>query len=214
MSDDVDVRAIESKLAREMIVRLHYSKRAPAASYAYGLFGGEDLIGAVTFHTPSSPQVKRSCAPEAPIVLELNRLVIDTPLPNAASRLVGGALRLLPACVVVSYADQGQHHVGYVYQATNFWYAGSSTPHDCEYLVEGKRVHPRTLAARGISDPKRWAAKNHIEAVGLEPKHRYVFVCGDRREAKALMKLVKWPLSREYPKGEPPRRNNYAALLL
>lgn len=200
------VRSIDSKEAKSLIVKNHYSGRTSTIQHAFGLFIGGELVGAVTFGPPASPQVARSCCPTSQhLVIELNRLVTPTSYPNAASILVGRALRLLPKpLVVVSYADQGQGHVGYVYQATNFWYAGSSRPHDSEYLLEGKRVHPRTLAARGITNPRAWAKENGILAVPIEPKHRYIFLAGKER---VLRPLVAWPLSRDYPKGNLPRRN-------
>jgi hypothetical protein len=207
------VRSISAAEARDLIVAHHYSGRASNIMYAFGLFVGGALVGAVTFGKPSSPQVARSCVPTDPrSVIELNRLALCTAIPNAASMLVGGALRAMEgAHVVVSYADRGQRHVGYVYQATNFMFAGESRPHDSEYLVEGKRVHPRTLAARGITNPRKWAKDNGISWVPIEPKYRYVYLVGDRREVRRLRSLVAWPMSKEYPKGDIPRRNSVAS---
>jgi hypothetical protein len=161
-------------------------------------------VGAVTFGRPSSPQVARSVSPDhQALVWELNRLVITTPTKNAASKLVGLALRLLPRpYICVSFADRGQRHVGFIYQATNFWFAGESKPHDSEYLIDGKRVHPRTMAARGITNPRQWARENGVHFVPIEPKYRYVFLAG------VDVTAVKWPLSKQYPKGDLPRRNN------
>jgi hypothetical protein len=88
-----------------------------------------------------------------------------------------------------------------VYQATNFYFAGESKPHDSEYLVDGKRVHPRTLAARGITNPRQWARENGIEFVPIEPKYRYVFLGGVKEES------IKWTLSKKYPKGDPIKLN-------
>ena len=202
------VRSISSKEAKQLIIAKHYSGRCRASQYAFGLFENEGLVGAVTYGTPSSPQVRRSICPSgAARVLELNRLVIATATPNAASMLIGRTLRLLPSAIVVSYADQGQQHIGYVYQATNAWYAGSTTPHDNEYIVDGKRVHPRTLAARGITNPKQWARENGIIAAPIEPKHRYVYLVGTKRDTRELASLVAWPLSRDYPKGDLLRKN-------
>jgi hypothetical protein len=160
-------------------------------------------MGVVTFGRPSSPQVARSVAPDnRDLVWELNRLAITTHEKNAASRLIGRALRLLPRpFICVSFADRGQSHVGFVYQATNFWFAGESRPHDSEYLIDGKRVHPRTLAARGITNPRQWARENGVQFVPIEPKYRYVYLAG------VVPSVVKWPLSKAYPKGNPVKTN-------
>jgi adenine modification enzyme len=201
------VKPIISKISRPYIQEHHYSHRAPAAQFAFGLFEENDLVGVITFGKPSSPQIARSLAPEAkPLVLELNRLAITTKTSNAASKLIGVSLRLLkPPFIIVSFADRGQSHVGYVYQATNFWFAGESRPHDSEYLIDGKRVHPRTLAARGITAPRQWARENGIPFVAIEPKFRYVYYRG------VDPALIKWALTKEYPKGDLIRRNSVCA---
>lgn len=205
------VRSIPFSMAAGAIRSHHYSKRTALTQFAFGLFGeSSEMEAAVTFGRPSSPQVARSLIPsKREIVLELNRLVVVKPSENCASRLVGPALRLLPTpVVVVSYADRGQGHVGYVYQATNFLFAGESRPHDSEYIVDVKRVHPRTLAARGITAPREWARANGVMFVPIEPKYRYVWFRGrNRRETAELRASIKWVIGLPYPKGDIPRRN-------
>ena len=190
------------------LTEIHYAKRIPPVTFAYGLVVADDLlgdkcVGCITYGSPASPQVARSLAPTAPkVVLELNRLVLQTDIKNAASFLISRTLRFLPGGLIVcSYADGKMGHVGYVYQAANFFYAGSATAHDHEYLINGVPTHPRTLAARGITSPKEWARANNIETVPPRPKHRYVFFTGSKKERKTAAELCKWTLSREYPKG-------------
>lgn len=105
-------------------------------------------------------------------------------------------------CVVVSYADGGQGHNGYVYQATNFYFGGAAKAHDSEYVVDGVKTHPRTLAARGIKDPVRWARENGIEVVRPQPKNRYVLLLGSKTDRKHILRDIKWTLSKNYPKNE------------
>jgi hypothetical protein len=177
----------------------------PVSQFVFGLWENSILVGAISFGPPASPQIARSVVIEEyqNLVLELNRLVIITSTKNAASFLIGQALHLLPTPrLIVSYADGGQGHNGYVYQATNFMFAGPATAHDSEYIVDGKKVHSRTLASRGISDPKRWARENHVAMVKPARKNRYVLALGTRREKKLLYASVKWPLSFDYPKEE------------
>ncbi len=206
MSQKLVVRQIEYKIAKEMIVKHHYSHRVSCAiKYSYGLFSDtNELIGVVTYGRPSSPQVARSSVKEnsRSFVLELSRLVITSSEKNAASKLIGVSLRLLPApYVVVTFADRGQSHVGFVYQATNFFFAGESRPHDSEYIINGKRVHPRTLAARGITSPRQWAKENNIAYVPIEPKYRYIIFKGVEKSE------ILWSLSKNYPKGNPIKLN-------
>jgi hypothetical protein len=203
------VQPITARESAPFIIAHHYSGRAANASFAFGLFAADKLVGVVTFGRPSSPQVARSVAPNnRDIVWELNRLAITTHEKNAASRLIGRALRLLPRpFICVSFADRGQAHVGFVYQATNFWFAGESRPHDSEYLIDGKRVHPRTLAARGITSPRQWARENGVQFVPIEPKYRYVYLNGVEPSD------ILWSLSRQYPKATPVHLNRNLDLI-
>lgn len=208
---NLQVRRIDFQLAKSIIIEHHYSHRMPSAvQHSFGLFESEKIVGVVTFGRPSSPQVARSCVKEElrNRVFELSRLVILTTEKNSASRLVGRSLKLLPTpFVVVSFADRGQNHVGFIYQATNFFFAGESKPHDSEYIVEGKRVHPRTLAARGITNPREWAKNNNIAYVPIEPKYRYIVFSKDIDVSSVL-----WTLSKNYPKHNPIKLNSSFSL--
>lgn len=191
------------------LLNLHYAKRLPPVQFAFGMFlpSGE-CVGVVTYGPPASPQVRRSAVAEGE-VLELNRLVVTTTEKNAASFLVGSSLRLLPAStVVVSYADGKMGHIGYIYQACNFFYAGEAVAHDAEYIVNGVAVHPGSLTARGVSAPKKWAAENGITVVPPKPKHRYWIVTGSRRDKRDAEQRVKWN-KLPYPKG---RTQRYSAI--
>lgn len=201
---EMDIRPVGADVYRWFLLGIHYSRRTPSIQAAFGLYEESICVGVVTYGPPSSPQVRRSFVGEAEVaVLELNRLVVCSKTKNAASFLVGRSLRLLPrGTCVVSYADGKMGHVGYIYQACNFNYAGTATAHDSEYLVDGRCVHPRTLTARGISSPKQWAKENGIQLVPPKPKHRYWFVCGGPREpARGAVKWAALP----YPKGHTSR---------
>lgn len=169
------VAPVAWEVVRYLVTEVHYAKRAAGREFCFGLFEDGVLVGGVTYGPPSSPQVARSVRVDPTVrVLELTRLIVTTPSKNAASRLVGISRRFLPTpLIIVSYADAAQGHVGYVYQATGFKYGGLVRPHDSEYLVDGVRVHPRTLAARGVTSPRAWARTHGITAVPIEPKHRY-----------------------------------------
>lgn len=196
--------AIDQKDASILVQAYHY-KHAPAGSvsWAYGAFVDGEMIAAVTFGTFPSPQIARSIGTPYPLT-ELNRLVIAEYAEirkNLASSLVGFALRSLPKpLVVVSYADTAEGHVGYVYQATNFLYAGAATAHDSLYRFSGETLHPRTLASRGISAPAKWAKEVGAERVLPQPKHRYVYIVAEKRDKAAILASIKWPLSSAYPK--------------
>jgi hypothetical protein len=134
------VRTIASLDARRFILAHHYShqdgtdRKVPGIRHSWGLWQGERLAGVVTFSNPVSYTLCRGICGSAykDDVLELSRLVVATPVRNAASFLIGQSLRRLAKetnAIVVSYADCNDHvgHVGYVYQAANFLYTGNGS---------------------------------------------------------------------------------------
>lgn len=211
----MDVRVIASKLARETVEREHYAKRKPMVSHAFGLFLDDVLVGVVTFGLPASNQVKLGVCPSNPsAVLELNRLWIQDDLPiNTASWFVSRALGMLPARIVISYADTAtvtndgldkKEHLGYVYRALNFYYAGwtdmerKSARWDYVKKDQDRLGHSRN-AFRG---KQKWSLENGDYRVQRVPKVKYWIVTGNKTEKKALTQQCGWP--RMDWKAEPP----------
>lgn len=202
------VESIPTEDCVQWILNKHYAHRMPCVQYAFGLFEDRMLSGVVTFGpTPTPAFTQAVCGGEyTDKVFELNRLCVDTKTKNASSFLVGGALRLLPRpLIIVSYADEGMGHKGYIYQATNFLYTGAVTAHDSEYMVNGVKTHARSLTAKGITAPKEWADKNNIEKVLPKPKHRYLKFLGSKKEIREMMNKLTYPILDKYPKGETAR---------
>lgn len=203
----LQIQAITKEQAKPFILDVHYAKRFPPHKFLFGLFVDQVLSGVICYGPPASPQVARSIfgGVDKERCLELNRLVITTSVKNAASFLVGRSLRLIPAPVaIVSYADGMMGHVGYIYQATNFCYTGALKAHDSYYMVDGKMVHPRSLASKGITAPKKWAKENGIQEIKPENKHRYVYFKGNKTELQDMKSKFKWTIC-PYPKGETKR---------
>ena len=200
----IEVIPIPGKKAHPWLLKKHYARRVPPIKYAFAIVRDEEIQGVVTYGPPASPQVAKSSVGEENrlLVIELNRLCVETDINNAASILVGHSLRLLPAgLIVVSYADTKMGHVGYIYQATNFKYCGAARAHDSEYIVNGAAVHPRTLASQGITSPVKWAKDNNIKTRGAMLKHKYVFFTGGKSDRKRLSKILKWKTLDKYPKS-------------
>lgn len=185
--------------------RRHYARRMPIVLHAFGLFHEGKLVGVISYGPCPTPQVPEFIfgGQFKDRVMELNRLCVDTDQKNASSYLVGNSLQMLPKpTAVVSYADTRQKHIGYIYQATNFIYTGAVTAHDHEYIIAGKRVHPRSLASMGITAPTEWAKTNNIQTAKAEPKHRYLFLCGSKREKRDMLRALTYPIVPNYPKGD------------
>lgn len=187
-----EFKRITYREAKPFILDVHYARRLPCIQYAFGMFEEEKLIGVCTFGQPASPSLCKGVAGEEnrKNVLELNRLVFlpDYNGNNRASKLVSYSLRNLPnRTFVISYADWGGwHHVGYVYQATNWWFSGTTKPRTDKYS-EGHSRHYK-------SDETRRQPRT--------AKHRYIYLVGNKRDKKFMLKELKYKVSFEYPKGD------------
>lgn len=189
------VRRITYEETKPFLLNIHYARRMPCITDAFGLFIDKDLVGVVTYGVPASHPLCIGIAGEKNQynVLELNRLVIqpDRTEKNLASYLVGRSLKELPnGTFVVSYADTAWSHVGYVYQATNFLYTGMSAKRNDTYQPNG--LHPRAYDKDNHSDLKQTRSQ----------KHRYVYLVGDKRTRKRMLSELKYPVISKYPKGD------------
>lgn len=207
----IDVVSILPADAEPWILHRHYARRMCPISYAFGAYRGAELVGVVTYGLPASPNLCVGLAGEIhrDKVIELNRLCCDNSR-NIASQLVGRSLQMLPRpLIVVSFADTGQGHVGYIYQATNFLYTG---------LTDEGRKTPRADRIKVGGKHGRHQGRLHgevdtsIELVYRHQKHRYVFLCGDKRQ-KALLRQDMLYAPRPYPKGETKRYDASADIL-
>lgn len=181
------VAPITPQAATALVVEHHYLHRRPPISHAFGLYAHGAVVGVVTFGTPASRQLQISACRSAPaLVLELNRLWVHDDMPrNSESWFVSRALRLLPAAIVVSYADTAQGHVGYIYRALSFRYAGwtdmeRKTPR-YDYIPHGGG-HTREAFRSG------WSHR-----VVRQPKVKYWTVTGSHGDKRRLQRLCTWP---------------------
>lgn len=199
------VAPISSKDADYLILNIHYAKRKPSISFAYGLFENGDLVGVVTYGTPASSTLLKGICGEkwSKNVLELNRLVLLNNKPHEASRLVGASLKLLPKPkIIVSYADTKQNHEGIVYQATNFLYTGLSTKF-LDPVVKGLEHQHHATYAHGLTNKqlKEKYGEENVYFIERSRKHRYVIFIGSRSEKREMMNDLKYKVL-PYPKGK------------
>jgi hypothetical protein len=189
----VKVLPIKSYEVEPWLLQKHYAKRIPSIVYSFGLYEDGLLVGICTYGIPASPFLCIGiCGPEhKDKVIELNRLCIDTKTKNAASFLVGGSLKQLPKpMIVVSYADTAQNHVGYVYQASNFLFTGTTKA--------------RTDMAGDDGKHSRHNNGDRENRVYRSAKHRYVYFVASGKEKTLLQNSLKYDVL-PYPKGETKR---------
>lgn len=185
------VRPVLRKDCLDYILNIHYAKRVPSISFAYGLFENGEMVGCVTYGSPASPWLcKGVCGEEyRKDVIELNRLVLKNNKKNEASFLVGNSLRMLAKernSIVVSYSDSAQNHTGIIYQATNFLFTGTTKP--------------RTDIAAKNGKHSRHHSGDRSKRVYRSAKHRYVIFAGTKTFKKAARKALKYGVE-DYPRA-------------
>jgi hypothetical protein len=183
------VKKIDYADTKHMILNVHYAKRMPSISYAYGMFDGEEMVGMVTYGSPASPWLcKGVCGEEyRKEVIELNRLVLMYNKKNEASYLVSKSLKMLPKPkIIVSYADTARNHIGYVYQASNFLFTGTTKGRTDQASANGKH--------------SRHSLGDKTKRVYRSPKHRYITFIGTKHEKNNYRKALKYNIE-SYPKS-------------
>ncbi len=194
---DREVKLVDKATASALVRRYHYLHREPPISYAIGLWDEGVIKGVATFGTPASRQLQVSvCSKQPELVVELNRLLVaDSMERNTETWFLSRALDLLPPLIVISYADTAQGHMGYVYRAANFYYAGwtdmeRNSPRK-DYIAVGHSRNAFRGDGLGAASMRR----------DRSTKVKYWTTVGNRKEKKLLLKLCEWPkLSwKEYP---------------
>ena len=192
---------------KPFILDIHYAKRMPSITHAYGLFENNKLIGIVSYGSPPSPSL---CIGIAGVkfknqVLELNRLVLSDNKKNQASILISSSFKLLPKPnIIVSYADTEQEHLGVVYQATNFIYTGLSDKRT-EWRLRGSNLHSKTVCET-YSLQERQQNTEKFYVIDRPRKHRYIYFLGNKTEKKQYKRNLKYEIE-DYPK------NNYKEMI-
>ena len=175
----------------------HYSGRKPVVSKAFGLIDDGVLQAVITYGKPASPSVCVGiCGKEySGNVYELNRMCRSEEYRKPLSHFVSSTLRMLKPFdwIVVSYSDTAMNHHGYVYQACNFLYTGTSAPHADKYVPEGSG-HNRHAESFDV--------RKDEFSVERSIKHRYVYFCTkSKRLKKEWMNSLRYPVL-PYPKGD------------
>jgi hypothetical protein len=203
----MEVKPIQNYETKDWLMNRHYARRMPSISFAFGLYDEGQLVGVVTYGSPPSPTLCDGVCGKSyrNNVIELNRLILDSPKKNSASLLVSRSLQMLPKpTIVVSYADTNQGHVGYIYQATNFLYTGLSAKR-IEWAIKGKEhLHSKSLSDGRTVDELKEQYGDDFYYRERSRKHRYVFFVGSKSQKKKMRNALTYDLQ-PYPKGETQR---------
>jgi hypothetical protein len=186
---DYQVYPVEKKVCLDLIEKSHYLHRLPSIVHSFAVYKNKEIIGVCTFGIPPSRALCIGiCGEEfAPEVIELNRFFLIHNEKNLASFFLSKCLKMLPKPrIVVSYADTGSNHHGYIYQACNFIYTGLSA----------KRTDADTGGGHGRTN---W--KPNQKQIERSRKHRYLYFCADKKDKKFRLNKLLYEQC-NYPKGD------------
>ena len=201
---DFEVISIERYLTHDWLLNKHYAGTLPNLMYCFGLFDNKQLKGVCCFGTPANNHNNEMGKFKQ---IELVRLVINDDLPkNTASYFISKCFKFLPMPLsLISYADSGNNHHGYVYQATNWIYTGLGGGDEFFIDKDKNEIHGRTMS---LYRKKHKELKRHeiAELYNWTPaksgkKHRYLYFIGNKRDKKQWIKevLSKYKIE-SYPK--------------
>lgn len=156
------------KAAKYAVEHWHYSKQLPVSKKAsVGVWENGRFIGAVIFSWGANPNLAGAYRLQMNECIELVRVALTTH-HAPVSKIIAIALRLLarkfPSIrLVVSFADRNQGHLGTIYQAGNWIYAGETAP-KWDYMYRGRILQRRAYTGRnfgrGAAASSHWCRKS------------------------------------------------------
>jgi len=195
------IRFPDNKIIKQWCIKKHYAGKVPQVSYGFGLMNQNKVVGIITFGVGANYRLKDLCHGKYN-TLEFNRLCIDLPKnerKNVATWFCSRAIKQLPQpTLLVSYADSGQNHVGYIYQALNWHYTGEAT--SVVWERDGIQYHRRTICGLYNTDKQYEMESLGYKKIICKPKYRYVYFHGNKRQKKEMKNDFKLTLL-SYPKG-------------
>ena len=199
------VAPIPFRIAKQLLVREHYLRSMPGGSrLSLGVFLGRQLLGAVLLGAGPSNAHRMVEGGDSDSCLTLTRLWLDNSLPrNSESRVLGVIFRHLRRSTsvkfLVTYADPAAGHIGTIYQATGWLYAGLSQAMALLDLGDGVLQHSRSLAhAYGTHSRAHFAAHGiELQRIPQSPKHRYIRFLDPAWHSRLLVPELPYPKEEE-----------------
>jgi hypothetical protein len=206
------VKRVDAGFVRQYIASYHYSHIMPDNAFdCYAGFYGDKLAGVIVYGNGANNASFSSLISDIEVKnsRELMRLWSADGMPkNTESKLIGESLKMLPKEIflIISFADPSHNHLGKIYQATNFYYCGMSSPAQMLKDKEGRIFHVRSIGTykrrhselRGLSN-KEIMEKYSWEYVKSSGKHRYVYLRGEKWIRNLMFNQIKDKI-RDYPK--------------
>ena len=177
------------KAIKYACMNFHYAKSLPVNTFGYSVFNNtNEWCGVILYGTGANNNLAIQYNLNQGNVLELVRMALNGK-QESTSKALAISLKLIksamPLCkLIISYADKDQNHNGIIYQATNWYYVGTSmiNKKDASYIIDGKRIHGKTISdkckrygfVKNIENAKKvYQAKEVVEYV-TKGKIKYI----------------------------------------
>jgi len=192
------------KAAKYAVEHWHYSRSLPTPPrVTVGVWEDCRYIGCVIFSRGASKNMLKPYGLQIDEGCELTRVALDKHREQVTKilRFAVGKLKETSPCLrlIVSYADPNNEHLGIIYQAGNWIYAGKTSDSFEAVDALGRVWHPRQVSRTGLKtqygEIRQVPKIDDCTIVPLEGKHRYLYPL-DR-----AMRRQKARLSQPYPKN-------------
>lgn len=218
MRSNFTVQEISKDLALSMIQKYHYSNTLPKINkYYLGFYQENELVGVITLGWGTRPlHTIRRIFPSlvSDDYLEIGRMCMTEEMPrNSESQMISKCVKWLKANhpeikVLFTWADGMLGKVGYVYQASNFIYAGFSGGE--MYMKDGVKIHVRQMKSilippgehdsRITVRPTRQQMKEYNIQHYKGKQYRYLMFLCDKKEERRLRAECQIDLTLPRPK--------------
>ena len=201
-TDDFHVKEIERKLAYDIIIKNHYSKKGDSIAHNkinLGIFNNIKLIGVLQYGYAMNPASCDKIVEGTKIneYLELNRMwIADNVGKYPESKSISYSLKYIRKKYpnikwIQSFADERCGGFGIVYQACSFNYFGEHK--SVFWEIDGEVYHNSILtnnkrkAKYKLKDKKKDAIKKELR------QFRYIKFLDQREKKKCLLKEQPYP---------------------
>lgn len=177
---ELEVSPISVSDARKAVMRWHYSQRMPIGRLVcHGVWERGTFVGAIIYGRGASPELGNAWGLSSTQCCELVRIALAPGRKLPTSRALSVSLRMLAKGnpdlqLVVSFADVEQGHVGVLYQATNWLYAGKSGGGH-KFFYKGRWCHQREITSGAFGKGGSIADYRDLPKRVSLPKHRYIY---------------------------------------
>lgn len=212
------IKEISKDLALDMVKKYHYSNTLPKINKHFiGFYLSEQLVGIVTLGWGTRPlhTIKRIFPSlETKDYLEIGRMCMTEDMPrNSESQMLSQLVKYIKrnypeVKILFTWADGMLGKVGYVYQASNFIYAGYSGGE--MYMKDGVKIHVRQMKSflipKGLKDERITVRPTLKQMKELNIQHfkgkqyRYLMFLCNKQEKKRLMNECLLDLTLPRPK--------------